>query len=507
MPAALENAPGRPSRAALIALVVILAVAGWLRLAGLGRLSFWADEFPHAVAARSMIQGHGPVLPSGREYRRALAHTTAVAASMKVFGEHESAARVPSALLGLATVPALWFALRRRFGETAALVAAGVLAVMPVHVAHSRSARFYAPFALAYLAAAVLGSRAIATGSRRAALGAVVAFALAVHLQIVAVELVLPLGLYALILWWRAVRVERRTRTLFLLTTAALVAAAGISIALVPSIRDHVAGVVRNPVPSVELGPGIHLEPVAHLFRQIAWWAWIPLAPLALTGLRRAGAAGANLVAQAVVPVLAVSLLYRPGPGASLIDQRYFLHLVPFMAGLAGVGAAEGIRRMRALAPRAWRPAGAAVLVGATVLGSGATPAFALPSEGYPGLIPRPDWKSAAAVVRAERLSGEAVLTTAPLALAWELGRCGDWLRNRDAARPYMIGGRDVYCGSRLIPDLAAVRSYFEMHPHGWLVADRGQWRRWVDHDARLYITQRAMRIPLRDRTALVYRW
>src|SRR5439155_24722472 len=165
--------------------------------------------FPQAVAARSLLADGRPELPSGREYRRALGQTFAVAASMRVFGENETGARIPSAVVGLITIPLVWLAVRRRFGEAAGLAAAAVVAVMPLHVAHSRSARFYAAFVLAYGLAAVLGSRAIKTRSWRTGVIGVGAFAVAMHLQVAAVVLVAPLVAYALLAWRTAPDRER----------------------------------------------------------------------------------------------------------------------------------------------------------------------------------------------------------------------------------------------------------------------------------------------------------
>ena len=79
-----RGADARPTAPwAIVTLLILLVFSAWLRFASLGRLSFWADEFPHAVAARSLLADGRPELPSGREYRRALGQTFAVAASMR----------------------------------------------------------------------------------------------------------------------------------------------------------------------------------------------------------------------------------------------------------------------------------------------------------------------------------------------------------------------------------------------------------------------------------------
>ena len=51
------------NKATLISLLVIMAVAGYLRLYNLGLSSFWVDELDFVVAAESMKETlHGEVL-------------------------------------------------------------------------------------------------------------------------------------------------------------------------------------------------------------------------------------------------------------------------------------------------------------------------------------------------------------------------------------------------------------------------------------------------------------
>ena len=490
----------------LIALSLLIVAGGYLRFASLGRLSLWADEFPHAIAAKSMIAGHGPVLPSGNEYRRAYAQTAAVAASMKVFGENEAAARLPSAVVGLATIPLMWLVVRRRFGETAAIAAAAVVAVMPLHVAHSRSARFYAAFVLAYGVAAVLCSRAIATRSWRAGVGGLAAFAVALHLQVAGIVLVAPLALYGLLAWRSAPEGERHGRALTMLGFAGLVVAGTLVIAVVPGIRDGFVRIVRHPVPDLSLDPGLHLATLGNLFGLVAWWAWIPLIPAVIAGLRRAGLDGWNLALHLVVPPLLLAVLFRSADGPGL-DRRYLVHFAPFLAAAVGVGVAEIVRFL-------WRkrPAFAAAPVVALVAGalsvSGVLGVWGLPSASHPGrVIPRPNWKAAAAAIRAAGGTHDAILGTEPLALAWSLGRCGDWLRTTAAAAPFMDGDHDILCGSELVPDAAATIRYLQTHPRGWVVADPTSWNRLVSPAARAVIETASRRVIVGDDTVLVFRW
>jgi hypothetical protein len=495
------DAPGRPQRRVLIALGVVLVAAGWLRFADLGRLSFWADEFPHAIAGRSLIHERSPLLPSGRHYRRALAQTVAVAGSMRAFGENESAARLPSAVVGLVTVAGVWLVARRRFGDVAALAAGATLAVLPLHVAHSRSARFYAAFALAYAAAAALGTSALETRSKRTALAAMAAFGLALHLQIESATLVLPLICYAVYL--RASTPEHHASLGRVAAALAGVAvAAGVVIAAVPPLRDGAAWLIDH-LPGLELRPGFHLDTLGKLFGVVSWWAWILITPAAIAGLRRAGRSGVAVALHLLVPAFALAILFAPTTARG-ISSRYLFYLLPFLSVVVGVAAAE---LLRWVTQRTVIAAIMGVMVASLVVAGGPT-VWGLPAARHPGrLIPRPNWNAATSIVRAQGTPGDAILSTSPLAPAWSLGRCADWMRIRQAAETFLEDGRDIYCRSELIPDETALVAYLRVHPRGWVIADPAQWHAIVDPAARAHIERISSPIDVGDRTILVWLW
>jgi 4-amino-4-deoxy-L-arabinose transferase-like glycosyltransferase len=493
---------GAPRGWAIALLAIIVVAAGWLRFADLGRLSFWADEFPHAIAARSLIHDGRPLLPSGREYRRAYLQTIAVAGSMRVFGENERAARLPSSAVGLLTVIGVWLVARRRFGDVAALAGAAALAVLPLHVAHSRSARFYAAFALAYFAAAVLGTRALESRSKRTTAAAVVAFGLALHMQIEAATLLLPLICYAVYL--RAVSPEHHAslgRTAGLL--AAIGAGAVLVIVVVPPLREGAAWLIDH-LPGLRLKPGIHLDTLGKLFGVVSWWAWMPLAPAAIAGLRRAERAGVALALNLLVPAVALAVLFAPTTERG-ISSRYLFYLFPFLATVVGIGAAQ-------LLSWAARRDGAPQAIVAAVLASaiiaGGPTVWKLPASAHPGkAIPRPNWDAATTVVMTLGKRGDAIVSTSPLAPAWALGRCADWIREAAAAETFLEDGRDIYCRSEFISDDAKLSEYLQDHPRGWVIADPAQWNSVVDPAARAHIERIATPVAVEDRTILVFRW
>ncbi|KPL25921.1 MAG: hypothetical protein AMJ72_12975, partial [Acidithiobacillales bacterium SM1_46] len=140
----------------VVMLVAVLALAAALRLWGLGTKSFWLDEILAVERSRSLRQavmycatGHEPPL------RYYLLHY------LTQFDPPELFARLPSFLLGVATVGLLWVLARTLFGVRVAIVAAFLLAVSPWHIVHSQDARMYAVMMFFWVLSLLLLFRAL----------------------------------------------------------------------------------------------------------------------------------------------------------------------------------------------------------------------------------------------------------------------------------------------------------------------------------------------------------
>ncbi len=143
------------SRRAAGALAAITAGALALRVVRLGRVPLWVDEgfsylqVTHQPLADWRLDVHPP-LYYGLLWVWAQVSTT------------DAWLRLPSALLGAATAPAVYALGARLFGRTAGLWAAAYIAVTWTHVWHSRQARMYPLLVLAFALAlwgAVTGAR------------------------------------------------------------------------------------------------------------------------------------------------------------------------------------------------------------------------------------------------------------------------------------------------------------------------------------------------------------
>lgn len=296
--------------------------------------------------------------------------------SVRLFGLNSWSMLVPQVLLGVASVAALWAAVRRSFGPVAGLLAGAVLAVTPVAVLMFRFNNPDALLVLLMTAAAWAMTRAVADGRWRWLLltGGLIGFGfLAKQLQVL---LVVP----ALALTYLVAgppKLGKRIAQLFA-AGAAMVVAAGwwlLAVELWPADkRPWIGGSQNNSIIELTLGynglgrlngnetgsvgPGGELPAggngmwgstgITRLFEpaqggQIAWL--LPAALVALvTGLVLRGRAprtdkhrAALILWGGWLLVTALVFSYMAG----IFHQYYTVALAPAVAALVGIGAVQ----------------------------------------------------------------------------------------------------------------------------------------------------------------------
>jgi len=157
----MVNPPG-PGRA--FWLVLLLAAA--LRLGGLGEKQLWVDELIQAdhtaggTVARVLRELRVDVAPCPLDY-------LAQHLSFGLFGRSEVAARLPAALAGIAAVAAIYGLGAALLGRRAALTAALLLAVYPLHLQYSQEGRPYSLFVLFTLLSWLALAKAMRGGGLR----------------------------------------------------------------------------------------------------------------------------------------------------------------------------------------------------------------------------------------------------------------------------------------------------------------------------------------------------
>ncbi|MFG0304947.1 MAG: hypothetical protein ACF8Q5_01895 [Phycisphaerales bacterium JB040] len=143
--------PRRPTALFWVALLALTALAGALRLHQLADSSFWNDEL---YTVRDSLAPEGGQVSKILGYvptRVALAlddidHDLADSTRPETWqdaGVDKHTIRLPHAIIGLLTIPAIMLASRRPLGEPAAILLGGLLAVSAWHIYWSQAARFY----------------------------------------------------------------------------------------------------------------------------------------------------------------------------------------------------------------------------------------------------------------------------------------------------------------------------------------------------------------------------
>lgn len=144
-------------------LLLILAVGALLRLPGIWQFDVWQDEIYSIFEARDLI--HSPFGPGGMELRPL--YFLALHPFAKAMPHAIVLLRLPSFVFGLLGIAATWRLARDFLGRNAAIVAAGVLAVLPLHINASQIIRYWS---LIYLLGALFAGallRSMTSDSKR----------------------------------------------------------------------------------------------------------------------------------------------------------------------------------------------------------------------------------------------------------------------------------------------------------------------------------------------------
>ena len=126
--------------------LLLTAVAACLFFVGLSRLPLLEpDEGRNAEVAREMLLTHDWITPHFNSLAyldKPAVYFWLVAASFRLAGVSEWAARLPSALMAFGTLLLTWFTARKMFGDAAGLRAGIVWATMPLVIVFSRMVIF-----------------------------------------------------------------------------------------------------------------------------------------------------------------------------------------------------------------------------------------------------------------------------------------------------------------------------------------------------------------------------
>lgn len=472
--------------AALIA--VVIAVSG-ARVVRLGQSGFWFDEFLHAFAARSLAHDGVPRVPSGEVYTRGLEITRLVAIAQQHISDPELAARLPSAILGIANVLIFAAIGWRLGGPWTAMWAALLMGIYPGAFVEARNTRFYTEQLNLGLVAFWFGWLSIRDGPLAASaallrtwayiMGAAVAFAAAAVVQITTGSVAFA---YALVLAIAA------TGDIRVLGRAALRASARVQAVLLGTALMVIVAALRPTIVILALRTALYVPEWARGQFSPKTYYWIlstslplifALLPVIFVAVaKRSFRLAGYLSLWFGIPLILHSVVFR------FQAERYVLLAMPgllmatavaaTMACGAGYGAVRDALAQRGLDIRsATRIAALCVFVGAgTAVAT--TPAFTLTRRLGDGPLGRrkTDWRLAGEVMR--RVPGSDSIpwgTASPLGSLFYSGRAdfaifSIFALDQDAMaskrqREVNAGNVDFYTGIPIMRSPADIRARY----------------------------------------------
>lgn len=480
-----DAGPRISPRQTSIALAGLVVIGAGLRLYALGSQGFWFDEAITTNAAIGILDGGRPTFPSGVDYWRGLPHTVLVAASMAVFGVSEWAARVPSVLFGVLTIPVVYLLGREVGGRRLGLIAATVVTVLTWEVTWSRQARMYQQLQFFYALTLVGLARVDRTGLDDRVTVALIGSGAVLAALSHKIGLVLfPVSIAVLAVHQWSARDALRPRD-FAVVVAVVAAAAAIELTGVGPLA------VSRTVLATEID---------YVDAYLAWtrseFGVLYYLAVVGVGLSFRNRTHGLLLALSVVPPLWVLLFHT-----KLFAVRYLYFAVPVLVVYAALAVEFGtdrtatfLRRWDAPVVAANPPWGEATRrhlasVAVTVVPVAVTlllvaPALTVvPQEAYalgPN-TPQPDFESAYGYVDEHGADGDVLVAgwTAPAAyyngdvdywLAHDLsGIDNDWTTE---------DGREYYTGAVPLSGPADLRAVVDCHDRGWVVVDRVVYQR-----------------------------
>ena len=382
----------------LLAAITILAAL--LRLYKIGEWSFWIDEI--YTINRAQIHFSDPAL-----LLRNLPSTLWLPISviltevfLNVFGVSEWSARLGSTLIGILSIPILFFPVRKLVGASTVLIFVLLLAISPWHLFWSQNARFYTSLLLFYNLAAFVFFYAIEYDRPVYLIFFYILFYFAVSERLIAVFIFPVILAYWFALW--LLRFDRppglRTRNILLIILPMLglilfdafrFIRTGSSIIL-DAIKDFSSIIIDDPI---------------RIFILIVYNIGIPLVCMALLSgiylIKEKNRLGLFLFISAVVTsvsVAAVSLV-------AFVVDRYAFMTLPSWILLASFGVIEVYRK--------FRPRGFLLGIGALLLliadASGVHLMYYQLNEGN-----RPEWRRAFEYVAEHAKEGDIIVSPVP---------------------------------------------------------------------------------------------
>ncbi|HET6467917.1 MAG TPA: hypothetical protein VFG43_06025 [Geminicoccaceae bacterium] len=474
------------------------------------------DELYHLLAARGWLETGEPRIADG-VYERTTLFTILVARFLALLGDGLAVARLPSALAS-ATLAALFFAwLRRTGGAPAAWVGTLLLVLSPFTIDFAQFVRFYALQSLAFFAGTIAVFRSVtepAPPLRQLGLllGAALAFAAAVYLQVTALVGLAGLGLWlalaVLVPWlWR----QPRSRRHGLLLGAAALALALLALAVASGGAARILELYRSvPLAAAQSADEVWYYHFWLILYYPTLWSLFPLVALVALAVRPRP----TLLALCIFGTALILHSF-----AAFKGTRFIAYALPFLYVVFGIALPElwsWLRRMtRAALARLvpaearagaapWLERGALALVLLFAVAANTAfvrSAFLLADVRVPPQPARVDWAAAGRALAPRLASVDVLVATSELDALYFLGR-HDILLNRSRLSEMGEAAdfhRDRRTGRLVIGSPEALARIIACFETGLIVSSSQRWRNpaWLDDRTADFIVRRTQRLDL----------
>ncbi|GJL65562.1 MAG: hypothetical protein NPIRA05_05330 [Nitrospirales bacterium] len=498
----------------LLCCLGIVCAAAILRFSHLGDQDFGVDEILHVYAAQELLQGNGPLLPSGYSYERSLPYSYLVAITGLVSGFTELTLRIPSAILGVVVVFFVYWMTQRWFSPEAGLVAAFLTAFSPLEIAHSREVRMYMLFQLLFLLITFLfyeGFEASSPrGDRPSASSLIGQWSRMFEVRpfyLLSAGLIffLALGIHKLIL---------PSMSGLIGYVLAMGVVGGMVPSIPPPIRQKYIGsallLIVGAVVGILLFPDLVAKLVAIIDGPLSWgqdnadnwqyYRWLLLdeypiifggwAIFLLYSLIQHGKAGLLLVCAFVIPFVFHSIVFP------MKSYRYFLYVLPFLYISAGIGFVGLIKSLCSVGnsfnaqvglPKSLWQALSLLVVGGVILGTLINmPWFTRTvkdfSRGYESPhvtdVQHHHWKNAMQYIAQHQKEGDVIISgsaihtkhygaTQPVYAMNKVRLQLNMERNLQDAQGNIV---DYASGAVILKDLEDMRKVIKDNPSGWVM-------------------------------------
>ncbi len=387
-----DPAPAKDSILSPAATAAILTVvATLLRVAFVGRQSFWGDEAATAIFARMQPRDMLQLLTT---HESAMAMYFVLARFWAHLGDDEATLRMLSVIFAAATVPPLYFVARHLAGARVATVATLLFAVNAFAIRYAQEARSYSLWLLLVVVSWLYFLRIAERPARANVAGYIAASTLAVYAHVFAI--------FSLAAQWLAILSGPRQR---LQSRPLLVSGFAIAILSAPLLVTTWLG---------DVGQTAWIEPIKFLTIQqtvygfsgsltggpVAWL--LPVICVALAGFgmlamcrssHQSVDAAQNfrlIVFGLAVPIAALVVMSFAKPA---FVPRYAFECLPFFSIMVAIGLCEA-------RPRVIGAIGLAAIVGLSLY----------QDYRYYRVYPRDDWRAATAYLLGNSNSGDAAI-------------------------------------------------------------------------------------------------